>query len=149
MAKVRIAQSTVIARKLHHLLQFVCYAHSRSMPIQSNCTKGRIAIAAVIQQKAASQIDFLSCIFNLCEIILQRSHPHRNCNLAKVRIAQSTVIARKLHHLLQIVCCYRSRTMPIQSNCTKGRIVVAAVIRQKATSQIHFLGCTFNLCKII
>ena len=119
------------------------------MPIQRNCTKGRIAIAAVIQQKTASQIDFLSCIFNLCEIILQRSHPHRSCNAAKGRIAQSTVIARKLHYLLQFVCYAHSRSMPIQSNCTKSRIAIAAVIRQKAASQLYVLRSSLNLSKVI
>ena len=78
------------------------------MPIK---TKGRIAIAAVIQQKATSQIDFLNSTFNLCEITLQRSHPHHNCNLAKVLIAQSTAIPKQsvLRTMLWSVLRFRVR----------------------------------------
>jgi len=91
-------------QRLHHLLQFVCYVHSRSMPIQSNCTKGRIAIAAVIRQKVASQLDFLSCSLNLSKVFWQnalsplqllldqRLHCRHDCNLTKVHIILTTVI---------------------------------------------------------
>ena len=131
------------------------------MPIQSNCTNGRIVVAAVNRKRPHRKIDFLSCTFNLCEIILQRSHPHRNCNLAKDRITHSSLSVALAHDQGLPKVFRQTVASPWYCNSTKGHITYSSLsvaladvqglsktFGQNTTSPIDLVCCTLHISKI-
>jgi len=159
--------SSVVYPPLHlhfrycvHYMIVSCY-RSRTMPIQSNCTKGRIVVAAVIRKRPHRKIDFLSCTFNLCKIILQRSHPHRNCNLAKDLITHSSLSVALAHDQDLPKVFWQMVASPWYSNSTKGHITYSSLsvalanvqglsktFGQNTTSPIDFVCCSLHLSNI-